>query len=102
MSKTAKTLTTRDGQVIILPTAKETAAINAGIAADPDTYEAGDAEFAQMRKPGRPLGSVAAVVKTPVKLRLDPDVLAAFKATGRGWQTRVNAALTKLIAQGQL
>ncbi|WP_147964528.1 BrnA antitoxin family protein, partial [Burkholderia pseudomallei] len=26
-------------------------------------------------------------------IRLDDDVLDAFKATGRGWQTRVNAAL---------
>jgi uncharacterized protein (DUF4415 family) len=26
---------------------------------------------------------------------LDPDVIAHFKAGGRGWQTRVNAALRK-------
>lgn len=31
--------------------------------------------------------------KVAVKLRLDPDVLAAFKATGAGWQTRINATL---------
>jgi len=39
---------------------------------------------------GRPK---AAVTKVPVKLRLDPDVLEALRATGDGWQTRVNEAL---------
>jgi uncharacterized protein (DUF4415 family) len=33
------------------------------------------------------------VTKTPVTLRLDPDVLAKFKATGKGWQSRINDAL---------
>lgn len=42
---------------------------------------------------GRPVGSVAAVSKEPVKLRLDPDVLAALRATGDGWQTRINDLL---------
>jgi uncharacterized protein (DUF4415 family) len=26
-------------------------------------------------------------------VRLDPDVLEAFRAAGRGWQMRLNAAL---------
>ena len=39
---------------------------------------------------GRPK---AAVTKVPVKLRLDPDVLEALRATGDGWQTRVNETL---------
>ena len=33
--------------------------------------------------------------KEAVKLRLDPDVLAAYRRTGRGWQTRINADLRK-------
>ena len=45
------------------------------------------------RRRGRPAGSVAAVSKEPVKLRLDPDVLAALRATGDGWQTRINDML---------
>jgi uncharacterized protein (DUF4415 family) len=45
------------------------------------------------RKRGRPAGSVKAVPKEPVKLRLDADVLAALRATGDGWQTRINDAL---------
>jgi uncharacterized protein (DUF4415 family) len=33
--------------------------------------------------------------KRPVSLRLDPDVLAHFRRSGRGWQSRINAALRK-------
>ena len=50
-------------------------------------------EQVQARRRGRPAGSVAAVTKEPVKLRLDPDVLAALRATGDGWQTRINDML---------
>ncbi len=45
------------------------------------------------RRAGRPVGSVAAQTKEPVKLRLDPDVLAALRASGDGWQTRINEML---------
>jgi uncharacterized protein (DUF4415 family) len=33
--------------------------------------------------------------KQAVKLRLDADVLAHFRASGPGWQTRINATLRK-------
>ncbi len=33
--------------------------------------------------------------KRPVSLRLDPDVLAHFRHSGRGWQRRINASLRK-------
>jgi len=39
---------------------------------------------------GRPK---AATTKEPVKLRLDADVLAALRASGDGWQTRINDTL---------
>ncbi len=42
------------------------------------------------RGPGRPRLEAP---KVQVSLRLDPDVLAKWKATGPGWQGRVNAAL---------
>ena len=45
---------------------------------------------AKLRGPGRPN---AASTKQAVKLRIDPDVLAALRATGDGWQTRVNDTL---------
>ena len=41
---------------------------------------------------GRPK---AAVTKVSTTIRLDPDVLSAFKAGGPGWQGRINAALRK-------
>ncbi len=45
------------------------------------------------RKRGRPAGSTQDVTKEPVKLRLDADVVAALRATGDGWQTRINEML---------
>jgi uncharacterized protein (DUF4415 family) len=36
---------------------------------------------------------VPAPAKEPISLRVDEDVLAWFKAQGRGWQTRMNAVL---------
>lgn len=50
-------------------------------------------EVARVRakaKGGRPK---SANPKKAVNLRLDPDVLAHFRAQGPGWQTRINAAL---------
>ena len=35
--------------------------------------------------------------KESVALRIDPDVLAAFRADGPGWQTRMNAVLRKWV-----
>ena len=34
--------------------------------------------------------------KEHVNMRLDRDVLAHFRATGRGWQSRINAELRKV------
>lgn len=46
-----------------------------------------------VRKRGRPAGSRNAASKSQVTLRLDADVIAAFKSGGPGWQTRMNDAL---------
>jgi uncharacterized protein (DUF4415 family) len=40
-------------------------------------------------------------VKQPVTLRLDADVVAWFKKQGRGYQTRINRALRKLMIEGR-
>ena len=37
-------------------------------------------------------------VKTHVSLRLDPEIVDAFKAEGPGWQGRINAALARALA----
>jgi uncharacterized protein (DUF4415 family) len=38
-------------------------------------------------------------IKKPVTLRLDADVLAWFQRQGRGYQTRINRALRKLMSE---
>lgn len=43
-------------------------------------------------KGGRPRGSD----KEMVSIRLDRDVLERFRASGPGWQTRINEALRKV------
>ena len=88
--KQPTTVKTLSGRVLRLPTDEEDARIRAGIAADPDTHEVSDAEFALMRRPGRPLGSGT---KTQITLRLDTAIVEKFKATGDGWQTRSNDVL---------
>lgn len=37
----------------------------------------------------------------PISLRVDPDVLAADKAGGPGWQARMNAALAEGLVRGK-
>ncbi len=80
---------------LITPTDEEDAAINRGIAADPDTFEVSAEQMKAMqplgkRARGRPrLGST----KELVSIRYDADVISAFRASGEGWQTRMNDAL---------
>jgi uncharacterized protein (DUF4415 family) len=41
----------------------------------------------------KPRGPQKSPTKQATTIRLSPDVMAAFKATGAGWQTRIDAAL---------
>lgn len=90
-----------------LLTDAEEADIQRQIAADPDDSEASDTDLAQAmpfaeafpqlaenikRSRGRPKAEDR---KLHVSLRLSPDVLAKFKATGPGWQSRIDEALRK-------
>ena len=45
-------------------------------------------------KRGRPVAEQRKISST---IRLDEDVINHFRAAGPGWQTRVNAALRKVI-----
>lgn len=86
-------LKTKSGRSVKLPSLDEDAAINKGIAADPDTYELNEAEFKRLkpvRPRGRPAGSGS---KIQLTLRLDAEVVEAFKQRGDGWQTKMNDAL---------
>lgn len=51
-----------------------------------------DNQFFKTAKRGRP-PMPAEQRKQRIDMMLDPDVLAHFKATGKGWQTRINQAL---------
>lgn len=84
---------------LIRPTAAENRLINAGIAADPDTYELSEEEFKKL-KPALPRGRPkSANAKEHVNLRLDPEVLTFFRSLGRGWQTRLNSTLVKYVSR---
>lgn len=65
---------------------EEDAAITADARADPDNPPADDL----IRRRGRP---ALEHPKEAIKLRLDADVVAHFRQTGTGWQTRINQVL---------
>jgi uncharacterized protein (DUF4415 family) len=45
----------------------------------------------------RNVGVLYRPIKKPVTLRLDADVIAWFKKSGHGYQTRINRALRKMM-----
>ena len=79
-------------------TDQEEAEIQAQIAADPDSAELTDEQakgrmtFAEALKRGRGRPKLHNA-KQAVTLRLDPDVLARFKAKGDDWRARMAKAL---------
>lgn len=92
-----RTLKTRSGKTVILPTTEEDAAITAAAMTDPDAQPLTDEEWEQAKptiRRGRPKLEHP---KIPTSIRLDADLVDAFKATGPGWQTRVNAVLREWL-----
>lgn len=68
---------------------------------DEDDRPASDEELragieAARRGRGRPAGTGT---KEQVAIRIDRDVLAAFRAGGAGWQTRMNDALREWLKE---
>lgn len=45
----------------------------------------------------KPRGPQKAPTKVQTTIRLDSDVIAHFRGTGRGWQTRVNETLRRAV-----
>jgi len=79
---------------LIQPKVEEDARIAKAIASDPDA--APDMSRPIVGIVRRPLGRPRkANPKVSITLRLDQDVVERFKATGQGWQTRINAALRR-------
>ncbi len=98
-----------------IPTLEEDTEIRHGIKKDEDARELTDAELSRLRPAAEVLPKVVAAYKSgqlkrrgrprkanpkvPVYIRFSPEVLAHFKATGKGWQTRMDAALKEWIAE---
>ena len=92
-----QTIKTTDGRVLVMPTPEEDALITADAMSDPDAMPFTDEEWEKARptaRRGRPLGSGS---KVQITLRLDTDLVAKFKASGDGWQTRINDALKSWV-----
>lgn len=84
----------KSGRVFDIPSDAETAKIREGMAADPDAHAVPDEMLRKMRPVGRPK---ALVTKERVTIRLSPKVTEYFRATGKGWQTRVDEALKEYV-----
>jgi len=78
---------------IEMPDQEEGEAIDRGIAADPDTIEI-TPELMERMKPFKARGRPRVEhPKVQLSMRYDADIIDAFRASGDGWQTRINAAL---------
>ena len=86
----------------------EEMAINVGIARDPDAPELDEEWFRRARPAAevvpriverwrRTRGKQKAPTKEPISIRLDGDILAYYRATGKGWQSRINETLREYI-----
>ena len=86
----------------------EEAAINAGIAADPDAFELDEEWFKRARPASemaphiveayqRTRGKQKAPTKEQITIRLDADITAHLRKKGPGWQTRLNDTLRQAI-----
>ena len=81
-----------------MPTDEEDAAIIAAAKSDPDEQPLTDEQLAAMvplrSLRGRPRSDNK---KTLLSVRYSPEVIAYFKATGSGWQSRMDGALKEYI-----
>jgi uncharacterized protein (DUF4415 family) len=77
----------------------EDATITAAAMTDPDALPFTDAQWKAVQpvmRTGRPK---AEVTKERITIRLSRDVVMQFRATGEGWQTRMDLALRQYIAE---
>jgi len=80
-------------------TPAEEAAIQRGIDQDPDNPEWTADDFAKARRGGRPKSVSPKVL---LSVRYDADIVEAFKATGDGYQARMNDALREYAASHRM
>ena len=83
--------------LIVSPTVSEDRAINAAAKADPDAQRLTPKQLKSMVPlRGRPK---SANPKQLVSLRYSPEVLAYFKSTGDGWQSRMDGVLRDYVVR---
>ncbi len=94
MSKTAKRPT------VLMPTVQEDKAITAAARKDPDAQPLTPRQLKAMvpirALRGRPK---SANKKLLVSVRYSPEVVAYFKSTGKGWQSRMDGVLRKYVTR---
>lgn len=54
---------------------------------------------AKKSRPGRP---PVAVSRPTLNMRVDADILECLRASGKGWQTRVNSLLREAVERGKI
>ena len=85
---------------ITLPTLNEDRAINAAAKSDPDARPLTPRQLKAMiplqALRGRPKSANA---KQLVSVRYSPEVLAFFKSTGEGWQSRMDGVLREYVTR---
>jgi uncharacterized protein (DUF4415 family) len=77
----------------IRPTPEEDAAITRAALSDPDAAPFTDKQWARAKPLARVGRPRAAVTKERITIRLSREVVEQFRASGDGWQTRVDTAL---------
>jgi uncharacterized protein (DUF4415 family) len=85
---------------IVMPTSKEDKAITAAAKSDPDAQPLTPKQLQSMvplrALRGRPKSGRA---KQLVSVRYSPEVLAYFKSTGEGWQSRMDHVLREYVTR---
>ena len=61
-----------------------------------------DGAFLAEMKPSRRGRPKLEAPKLEIKIRLDASIVEHLRGSGPGWQTRINALLGKLVANGQI
>ena len=78
-------------------TAREEAKWSTGVVVNGGGYEAVRKALAAKRKPGQ-RGPQVAPTKQLVSVRYSPEVVAFFKSSGAGWQSRMDDALKQWVS----
>ena len=85
---------------VVMPTSREDKAITAAAKNDPDAQPLTPKQLKSMvpmrALRGRPK---SASTKQLVSVRYSPEVLAYFKGTGEGWQSRMDGVLREYVTR---